>query len=82
MQTFLSSKMPQNSLEEKFFSLEFYTESKYCAMADQLLSRTALGFTAFLCFLTNMQCCKNSMSAKTDIWNSCEYQFNVKIWKL
>ena len=25
---FLSSKMPRNSLEEKFCSLEFYTESK------------------------------------------------------
>jgi len=23
-----------------------------------------------------------SVSAKTEIWNSCEYQFNVKIWKL
>jgi len=28
MQTFLSSKMPRNSLEEKFCSQEFYTESK------------------------------------------------------
>jgi len=23
-----------------------------------------------------------SVSAKTEIWNSCEYQFDVKIWKL
>ena len=28
MQTFLSSKRPRNSLEEKFCSYEFYTESK------------------------------------------------------
>jgi len=28
MQTFLSSKMPRNSFEEKFCSLEFYAESK------------------------------------------------------
>jgi len=31
--------MPRNSLEEKFCSLEFYTESKWCVMADQLLWR-------------------------------------------
>jgi len=29
-------------------------------MADQLLSRAAFGFTAFLRFLTDMRCCKNS----------------------
>jgi len=52
-------------------------------MADQLLSSAAFGFTAFLRFLTDMRCCKIlSVSAKMEIWNSCEYQFNVKIWKL
>jgi len=29
-------------------------------MADQLLWRTATGFTAFLRFLTDMRCCENS----------------------
>jgi len=29
-------------------------------MADQLLGRTAIGFTAFLRFLTDMRCCENS----------------------
>ena len=47
-------------------------------MADQPLWRTAIGFTAFLRFLSDMQCCVNSVSAKTEIWNSYEYQFNVK----
>jgi len=28
-------------------------------MADQLLWRTAVGFTAFLRFLTDMRCCEN-----------------------
>jgi len=46
-------------------------------MADQLLWRTAIGFTVFLRFLTDMRWCENSVSAKTEIWNSCEYQFNV-----
>jgi len=37
-------------------------------MADQLLWRTALGFTAFLSFLTDMLCCENSMcGSKTQI---------------
>jgi len=51
------------------------------------LWRAAIGFTAFLRFLTDMRCYENFLalsrvSAKTEIWNSCEYQFNVKIWKL
>jgi len=50
-------------------------------MADQLLRRTAIGFTAFPHFPTDMRCCEN-VAAKAEIWNSCEYQLNVKIWKL
>jgi len=36
-------------------------------MADQLLSRTysAIGFTAFLCFLSDIRCCENLCGSKT-----------------
>jgi len=41
---------------------------------------TAIGFTAFLLFLSSVAKTLN-VAEKTEIWNSCEYQFNVKIWK-
>jgi len=47
-------------------------------MADQLLWRTAKGFTAFCVFQPTCGVAKTlSVSTKTEIWNSYEYQFNV-----
>jgi len=36
-------------------------------MADQLLARTAIGFRAFLRFLTDMWCFENSMCGSKNI---------------
>jgi len=37
-------------------------------MADQLIYRTAIGFTAFLHYLTDMRCCESSKCV-TKNWN-------------
>jgi len=64
---------------EKFCSYEFYTESKWRIMADQVLWRAA-GFTAFLRFLTSIWCCEpGSEGAKTEIRNSYEKSVRKEI---
>ena len=54
-------------------------------MADQLLWRTAIGFTAFLRFLTDMRCCENSKCVIKNgnleqLWISV-CRKNMELWK-
>jgi len=84
MQTFKFKKCLGTLLRKRFAQKSFKQRAINASwLINYFHVPTTIGFTVFLCFLTDMRCCENlSVAEKTEIWNSCEYQSNVKIWKL